>query len=230
MDRYAEIESKIGWHLVRFQVKNIVRAAANAGAGIGKRAVDVAGAGLLLLALAPLFLIIGILIKLDSEGPAFFRQVRVGKWGKHFRMFKFRSMSCDAERRKNELLAQNEMHGGVIFKMKRDPRVTRMGRIVRRYSLDELPQLWNVLRGDMSLVGPRPPLPTEVHNYSLDERRRLDVKPGITCIWQVSGRSQLPFRAQVDLDVAYIESQSLWGDIKLLMKTIPAVITGRGAY
>jgi lipopolysaccharide/colanic/teichoic acid biosynthesis glycosyltransferase len=114
--------------------------------------------------------------------------------------------------------------------MKRDPRVTRIGRIVRRSSLDELPQLWNVLRGEMSLVGPRPPVPAEVDTYSLDERRRLEVKPGITCTWQVSGRSQLPFWRQVDLDVNYIEYQSFWGDIKLLLKTVPAVLTGRGAY
>lgn len=145
-------------------------------------------------------------------------------------MYKFRSMCADAERRKKELLDHNEMHGGIIFKMKSDPRVTRMGKIIRRGSLDELPQLWNVLKGDMSLVGPRPPVPPEVSRYSLGERRRLDVKPGITCIWQVSGRSQLPFQRQVELDVVYIESQTIWGDIKLLLKTVPAVLLGRGAY
>jgi lipopolysaccharide/colanic/teichoic acid biosynthesis glycosyltransferase len=176
------------------------------------------------------FLLIAASIKLDSSGPIFFTQLRVGKWGKRFSMYKFRSMTCDAERRKNELVDQNEIPGGVIFKMKRDPRVTRIGRLVRRSSLDELPQLWNVLRGEMSLVGPRPPVPAEVDTYSLDERSRLEVKPGITCTWQVSGRSELPFRQQVDLDVAYIESQSLRGDLKLLLKTVPAVLMGRGAY
>jgi lipopolysaccharide/colanic/teichoic acid biosynthesis glycosyltransferase len=230
VDRYARLDSKIAWHQARFQLKGLVRTIAIASDDIGKRLVDLVGAIILLIVLSPLFLLIAVLIKLDSDGPVFFRQIRVGKWGKHFTMLKFRSMTCDAEHRKAELVDQNEMRGGVIFKMKRDPRVTRIGRIVRRSSLDELPQLCNVLRGEMSLVGPRPPVPTEVDMYSLGERRRLDAKPGITCVWQVSGRSQLPFRQQVDLDVAYIETQSLWGDVKLLMKTIPAVLTGRGAY
>jgi lipopolysaccharide/colanic/teichoic acid biosynthesis glycosyltransferase len=122
------------------------------------------------------------------------------------------------------------MDGGVIFKMKHDPRITRVGRYIRRASIDELPQLWNVLKGDMSLVGPRPPVPSEVSQYTLSDRRRLEAKPGITCVWQVSGRSDIPFEQQVELDFAYIESQSLWMDIKLLLKTIPAVLLGRGAY
>ncbi len=229
-DRYAELDSKINWHVARFKLMSFARFMANNSGSIGKRLIDLIGATLLLVILAPLFLIIAILIKLDSEGTVFFPQIRVGKWGRHFKMYKFRSMICDAEHRKSELIGQNEMRGGVIFKMKSDPRVTRIGRIVRRSSLDELPQLWNVLKGEMSLVGPRPPVPGEVDKYSLDERYRLEVKPGITCIWQVSGRSQLSFRQQVVLDLAYIDSQSFWGDVKLLMKTIPAVFSGRGAY
>jgi len=145
-------------------------------------------------------------------------------------MYKFRSMHQDAEHKKKDLLLKNEMVGGVIFKMKDDPRISRVGKILRRYSIDELPQLLNVLKGDMSLVGPRPPLPSEVELYTLAERRRLDVEPGITCIWQVSGRSEIPFDKQVELDIAYIDSQSVWGDVKLLLRTLPTVLKGRGAY
>jgi lipopolysaccharide/colanic/teichoic acid biosynthesis glycosyltransferase len=145
-------------------------------------------------------------------------------------MWKFRSMYTDAEERKKELMARNEMAGGVLFKMKDDPRVTRVGRVIRKTSIDELPQLWNVLKGDMSLVGPRPPVPQEVDEYSLSDRRRLEVIPGITCIWQVSGRSDIPFDQQVELDVQYIQSQSFWTDIKILLKTVPALLFGTGAY
>jgi exopolysaccharide biosynthesis polyprenyl glycosylphosphotransferase len=195
-----------------------------------KRAIDIAGSIGLLMLLSPLLIAIAILVKLSSRGPVFYRQTRVTKWGRLFEMYKFRSMAADADQRAKDLLAQNEMAGGVTFKMKRDPRITRIGRLLRRGSIDELPQLWNVLRGEMSLVGPRPPLPSEVAKYSLAERRRLDVTPGITCIWQVSGRSEIPFERQVELDVAYIESQSLRGDLAILLKTIPAVLMGRGAY
>ena len=139
-------------------------------------------------------------------------------------------MYMDAEARKKELEKLNEMNGGVLFKMKEDPRITKVGKFIRKASIDELPQLWNVFVGDMSLVGPRPALPSEVNQYSLAERRRLEVTPGITCIWQVSGRSDIPFDKQVGLDVEYIESQSLWLDFKLLFLTIPAVLLGRGAY
>ena len=139
-------------------------------------------------------------------------------------------MYIDAEQRKAALMAQNEMAGGVLFKMQNDPRITRIGRFIRRASIDELPQLWNVFKGDMSIVGPRPPLPSEVQDYTLSDRRRLQVIPGITCIWQVSGRSDIPFDEQVELDVRYIESQSLWTDICILFKTVPAVFLGRGAY
>ena len=139
-------------------------------------------------------------------------------------------MYIDAEARKQELMDQNEMQGGVLFKMKDDPRITRVGGFIRRYSIDELPQLWNVLRGDMSLVGPRPPVPSEVEQYSISDRRRLDAIPGITGLWQVSGRSDIPFDQQVELDVQYIHNATLWENIKLLLKTIPAVLSGRGAY
>jgi lipopolysaccharide/colanic/teichoic acid biosynthesis glycosyltransferase len=195
-----------------------------------KRALDILLAGPLFILLLPIFGLLVLAIRLESPGPALFKQTRVGRWGRIFTMYKFRSMYMDAEARKAELLAENEMSGGVTFKMQRDPRVTRIGRFIRKASIDELPQLWNVIKGDMSLVGPRPPVPAEVDEYSLSDRRRLEVTPGITCIWQVSGRSDIPFPEQVELDVRYIESQSLLTDLKLLWQTVPAVLFGRGAY
>jgi lipopolysaccharide/colanic/teichoic acid biosynthesis glycosyltransferase len=160
----------------------------------------------------------------------FFWQTRVGRWGREFPFPKFRSMVVNAEQLKAALLTENDHGQNVTFKMKRDPRITWIGRIIRKLSIDELPQLWNVLRGDMSLVGPRPPLPQEVAQYTLADRRRLDVTPGLTCIWQVSGRGDIPFPQQVQLDVQYIESRSLWADVKILLQTIPAVLLGKGAY
>ena len=195
-----------------------------------KRMIDIVASLILLILLAPIFVTIAILIKLTSSGAVLYRQTRIMKWGQPFQMYKFRSMYSDADQRGRDLSMKNEMAGGVTFKMKADPRTTAVGRILRRGSIDELPQLWNVLKGEMSLVGPRPPLPSEVARYSMAERRRLDVTPGITCVWQVSGRSDIPFDQQVELDVAYIESQSLRGDLRLLLKTIPAVLMGRGAY
>lgn len=195
-----------------------------------KRLIDILASALGLTLLLPLFGTVALAIRLESPGPVFFHQTRVGRWGELFRMYKFRSMYIDAEERKKALMAENEMNGGVLFKMKRDPRITRVGRFIRKASIDELPQLWNVLIGDMSLVGPRPPVPSEVDQYSLSDRRRLDVIPGITCIWQVSGRSDIPFPEQVELDVQYIESQSLLTDLKILLNTIPAVLLGKGAY
>lgn len=195
-----------------------------------KRAFDIFVSLTCLLLASPVFGLLALLIRLDSPGPIFFKQVRVGKQGRLFNMYKFRSMYVDAEERKKALMQANEMSGGVIFKMKNDPRVTRVGKYIRKLSLDELPQIWNVLRGDMSLVGPRPPVPQEVEQYTLEDRRRLEVIPGITCIWQVSGRSNIPFKEQVKLDVAYIENQTFWGDIQLLLRTIPAVFLGHGAY
>lgn len=195
-----------------------------------KRLLDIFGAIVLMIVLAPALGIVALLIVVGDPGPVFFRQVRVGRFGRLFGMWKFRSMYVDAEARKATLMAQNEMSGGVTFKMKDDPRVTKVGKFIRRASIDELPQLWNVLVGDMSLVGPRPPVPKEVAEYTLSDRRRLEVTPGITCIWQVSGRSSIPFPQQVELDVAYIESQSFLLDVLLLLRTIPAVLLGKGAY
>ncbi len=157
-------------------------------------------------------------------------QVRIGQYGRSFCFFKFRSMYIDAEQRKQELMAQNESADGVIFKMKNDPRITPIGRFIRKTSMDELPQFLNVLFGDMSLVGPRPPVPSEVKEYSIEARKRLNVKPGLTCLWQVSGRSDIPFKEQVKLDKEYISSRSLKSDFLILLKTIPAILSGRGAY
>ena len=230
LERWGTIRATARWHRMRVHLKQAVWAAAADGTEVLKRPIDIFGALVLLMVLAPLFGLIAILIKLDSPGPILFKQIRVGKWGRCFEMYKFRSMHLDAERRFNELKSANEIEGGVLFKMRNDPRITGFGRFIRRGSLDEIPQLWNVLAGEMSLVGPRPPLPSEVELYTLAERRRLDATPGITGLWQVSGRSEIPFHQQVELDVAYIESQSLRGDLKILLKTIPAVLLGRGAY
>jgi lipopolysaccharide/colanic/teichoic acid biosynthesis glycosyltransferase len=206
------------------------RLSANAG-GLIKRLIDIAAALGALICLVPLFALVGLLIKATDGGPAMFWQVRVGKWGRPFAFPKFRSMVVDAEAQRIKL-AQANQHGdrGITFKMKRDPRITWIGRLIRKTSIDELPQLWCVLKGDMSLVGPRPALVSEVERYSLDDRRRLDITPGLTCTWQVSGRSEIPFDEQCRLDVEYIEQQSTREDIKLLLMTIPAVITGKGAY
>lgn len=195
-----------------------------------KRLIDLVGGFAILLLASPLMLITAIAVKLQDGGPILFWQQRVGRWGKLFWCPKFRSMVLDAEARRGALENQNLHGAGVTFKMRSDPRVTRVGRWIRKLSIDELPQLWSVLIGDMSLVGPRPPIPSEVDRYSLQQRRRLDVKPGLTCIWQVSGRGDVPFAKQVELDVAYIESHSLWLDLKLLARTVPAVLLGRGAY
>ena len=195
-----------------------------------KRAIDVLGSLVGMALLSPVFLGIALAVKLTSPGPVIFAQVRVGRYGRHFRFYKFRSMYVDAEERKKELLAKNESKDGVIFKMKDDPRITKVGKFIRRASLDELPQLWNVFIGDMSLVGPRPPVPSEVAEYTLEDRKRLDVIPGITCLWQIKGRSEIPFNEQVRLDKEYILAPGVWKDIKILLKTIPAIIGGKGAY
>ena len=179
---------------------------------------------------SPVFILTALLVKLTSPGPIIFSQVRVGKYGRHFKFYKFRSMYIDAEARKAELLKLNESGDGVIFKMKHDPRITPVGRFIRKFSIDELPQLFNVMLGDMSLVGPRPPLPSEVKSYSIEERKRLNITPGITCIWQVSGRSELPFQQQMALDKQYIASRSAWKDFLILLKTVPAILTGKGAW
>jgi exopolysaccharide biosynthesis WecB/TagA/CpsF family protein len=195
-----------------------------------KRMIDVVGALFLLILSLPVLLLFAVLVKATSPGPVFFSQTRVGKRGRLFRMYKFRSMHVNAEERMAELLASNEVTGGVIFKIKNDPRRTPIGSFMRTWSIDELPQLWNVLVGDMSLVGPRPPLPSEVQQYTVAQRLRLEALPGITCTWQVSGRCEIPFEKQVELDVEYIESQSISLDVKLLFQTVSAVFLRRGAY
>ena len=195
-----------------------------------KRAIDIVVASSALTLLLPLFLLVALLIKLTDGGPILFSQTRIGQWGKKFELIKFRSMVVNAEDLKHKLAALNDHKTGITFKMRRDPRVTWIGRIIRKSSIDELPQLWSVLKGELSLVGPRPAVPREVESYSLLERRRLEVQPGLTCIWQVSGRGDLPFDRQVELDVQYIHSQSVWLDLLLVLRTIPAVLTGRGAY
>ena len=195
-----------------------------------KRFLDVVLSAAALVVLAPLFLVLALLIKLTAPGPVFFVQVRVGRFGRPFSFYKFRSMYVDAEARKAALLAQNQSADGVIFKMKNDPRITPIGRILRKTSMDELPQFLNVLFGDMSLVGPRPPVPSEVRQYTLEDRKRLNVRPGLTCLWQVSGRSDIPFKEQVSLDKQYISSHSLRQDLVILLRTIPAILSGRGAY
>jgi lipopolysaccharide/colanic/teichoic acid biosynthesis glycosyltransferase len=195
-----------------------------------KRGLDVFVSAVGLLLLAPLFSAIAVLIKLTDGGPVLFWQTRVGLQGREFPFPKFRSMVTNAESLKDSLLTENDHGSSITFKMKKDPRVTWIGSILRRFSLDELPQLWCVLVGDMSLVGPRPPVPREVALYSLRERRRLEVVPGLTCIWQVSGRGDIAFPQQVELDVDYIRQRGLLFDLKLLAMTVPAVLTGRGAY
>ncbi len=200
-----------------------------AGGQTAKRIFDLAASALTVLLLSPLLLLIAFLIKLEDGGPVLFSQLRVGRFGRPFTIYKFRSMNINAERHLQNLLAQNQHKEGITFKMKHDPRVTQTGRWLRRFSLDELPQLINVLGGEMSLVGPRPPLPREVAQYSFADRRRLAVKPGITCLWQISGRSEIDFSGQVRLDVSYIEQQSFIMDMKILARTVPAVLSGRGA-
>lgn len=196
---------------------------------LSKRVIDFVGAGLILAIVGPLIMLpVAIVIRLTSKGPIFFRQARSGLHGKRFTMLKFRSMVANAEQMKDNLLRFNEQ-SGPVFKIARDPRVTAFGRFIRRASIDELPQLFNVLCGDMSLVGPRPPIPSEVAKYAAWQRRRLSMKPGLTCIWQVSGRNRIKFDDWMRLDLAYIDSWSLALDIKILLKTIPAVLLGDGA-
>jgi len=194
-----------------------------------KRSFDIIGALLFVLCLSPIYIITALAIKLEDRGPIIFSQTRVGKKGRHFKMYKFRSMICDAENLKAKLQDQNES-GDILFKIKNDPRVTKVGRIIRKFSIDEFPQFVNVLKGDMSLVGPRPPLPEEVELYSTHDIKRLATKPGITCLWQISGRSDISFAEQVMLDLKYIKEQSIMLDLFILFRTIPAVLNGKGAY
>jgi exopolysaccharide biosynthesis polyprenyl glycosylphosphotransferase len=195
---------------------------------LGKRAFDVVLSALGLVLLSPVLMLMALAVRLDSPGPVLFRQRRMGLNGREFTLYKFRSMRLGAEDELHGLRARNEADGPV-FKMRDDPRVTRVGRFIRRTSIDELPQLWNVLKGEMSIVGPRPPLPEEVRRYERWQRRRLSMKPGITCTWQVSGRSDVEFDRWMELDLAYIDEWSLWRDLRIVARTIPAVLLRRGA-
>jgi lipopolysaccharide/colanic/teichoic acid biosynthesis glycosyltransferase len=195
----------------------------------GKRALDVLFGSLIFLAALPVIAVAAILVKLDSPGPVFHRAVRVGRNGRKFTFLKLRSMQRDAEELRAVLLHRNEA-SGPAFKLTNDPRVTRVGRLLRKTSLDELPQLWHVVQGHMSLVGPRPPFPEEVERYEPWMLRRLEVRPGLTCLWQISGRSDLSFEEWMRLDLEYVDRISPSLDAKILLLTIPAVISGRGAY
>ena len=230
--RYSAAHSLFGRGLLKFhfQVQRLRAIWFARGHDVLKRSLDIFGSALLLLLGSPFFLLLAAAIKLEDGGPILFAQTRVGRYGRRFKMYKFRSMCLNAEQRLRELLAKNQHRDGVTFKLKDDPRITRAGKWLRKFSLDELPQLFNVLIGDMSLVGPRPPVPGEVEKYSLAHRRRLAIKPGLTCLWQVSGRAEIDFSGQVELDVDYIENLSFWMDLKILARTVPAVLSGKGAY
>lgn len=194
-----------------------------------KRVCDIGCSLAALIVLSPLFLCVAAAIKTEDGGRVFFKQRRVGKGLSEFDMYKFRSMVPNAEQILSKLENENEA-SGPVFKMKYDPRVTRVGRFIRKYSIDELPQLINILKGDMSIVGPRPPLPCEVEMYSDYDKQRLKVKPGLTCYWQCLGRSKISFEKWVDMDLEYINDQNLWCDFKMILRTIPAVVKGDGAY
>jgi len=241
----CEVEGVEAWLVADFMKTTIARASADSFLGkpllvfrstpevswqlVAKRSLDVAGAALGLLVLGPLVMLpVAVAIKLTSPGPIFFRQKRSGLHGRQFTMFKFRSMVTNAEMLRVELQAFNEM-SGPVFKMKEDPRVTPVGRFLRRTSLDELPQLWNVFKGDMSLVGPRPPIPSEVKQYDPWHRRRLSMKPGLTCLWQISGRNEVDFDQWMKLDLQYIDTWSFWLDLRILARTLPVVLGGLGA-
>jgi exopolysaccharide biosynthesis polyprenyl glycosylphosphotransferase len=196
-----------------------------------KRAIDIGGSLAALVLFSPIFVLTFILIKLEDRGPVFFCQQRVGAGGRLFGIWKFRSMIVNADQIKDQLILDNQ-HGqtGVTFKMKNDPRITKVGKWIRKLSIDEFPQFFNVLCGEMSLVGPRPPVSREVATYKASHLRRLRVKPGITCLWQIGGRADIDFEGQVRLDLKYIRSSSVFNDIVILLKTVPAVLFGKGAY
>ena len=196
---------------------------------IAKRVMDLVICGVGLVLLSPLLALIALWVKLDSQGPVLFKQLRIGRHQKPFYCLKFRSMTVDAEARRRELEHLNEVDGPV-FKIRDDPRVTRAGKVLRKLSLDEFPQLWNVMTGEMTLVGPRPPLPVEVEKYEPWMLQRLEVTPGITCFWQASGRSNVTFEEWMRMDLDYIRQCSVLTDIKILVRTIPAVLFGKGAY
>lgn len=226
--RYGDKKGKQGsWYYLR---KKYIWLFAVRGTQFLKRFFDIFFSILLLIILSPFIIITALTVKFCDGGPILFITPRVGKFGAEFNFIKFRTMREDANQIKESLQNENERGTRKAFKLTKDPRLTDAGPFLRKYSLDELPQLFSVLKGDMSLVGPRPPLPEEVEHYSLGDRRRLDALPGITGLWQVTARGDGSFQRQVDLDVAYIESQSLWSDLLILLKTIPAVFFGKGAY
>tara|TARA_R110002049_G_scaffold72490_2_gene187109 strand:+ start:127385 stop:128173 length:789 start_codon:yes stop_codon:yes gene_type:complete len=195
-----------------------------------KRAFDIVAATMLLLILSVPLLVIGLIIRLSDGGSMFFVQTRIGRFGRPFKCYKLRTMVSDAERIKDELSEINDHGQSITFKIRRDPRITPIGRLLRKTSIDELPQLLNVLRGEMSLVGPRPAVPREVRQYTYRDHQRLSVQPGLTCVWQVSGRGDVSFDGQVEMDLDYINRRSFSLDLKLLVLTIPAVLSTRGAY
>ncbi len=195
-----------------------------------KRLSDFVIASILLVMVSPLFLLVAILVKLTDFGPVFFVQTRIGKNGVPFSCLKFRSMRVNADCLKAKMMSESHHKDGRTFKMVKDPRITRFGRFIRKFSIDEMPQLWNVVRGDMSLVGPRPSCPQEVAIYESQDWLRLNVKPGLTCIWQVQGRGDIPFDQQVLMDLEYVENKTLMLDFKLLLMTVPAVVFAKGAY
>lgn len=221
MDTLRQHLAESNWN-VRFYYVSAYR--------VWKRTLDITIAGAAMIVLAPLMLAVAALIKMHDGGPVLYWQTRVGKKGAHIPFPKFRSMVMNAEALKASLAEKNEDEDGVKFKMKADPRVTAIGRFIRKYSIDELPQLCCVLRGDMTLVGPRPPLPSEVRKYTAHDWQRLDVVPGLTCLWQIRGRSDLSFKKQVALDLEYIRKRGFVMDVKILAGTIPAVLSARGAY
>ena len=200
-----------------------------AGAHFLKRMLDIFGSLAAIIFLSPLFLAVSLGIKMDG-GPIIYAQKRIGRGGREFKMYKFRSMVVNADQMIKDLMAKNDRGTSITFKMKDDPRLTKIGKWIRILSIDELPQFVNVLIGDMSLVGPRPCLPRELAHYNLEQRRRLDVMPGITGLWQISGRADIGFEGQLKLDARYLESQTFWGDVKILLQTIPAVLLAKGAY
>jgi lipopolysaccharide/colanic/teichoic acid biosynthesis glycosyltransferase len=195
-----------------------------------KRALDLSIAVTALVLLLPALLLVALIIKLSSPGPIFFSQTRVGRGGREFKCYKFRSMVAHAEAMKPELQRLSHHQDPRTFKIPQDPRITPLGSILRKTSVDEIPQLWNVVRGEMSIVGPRPPVPSEVALYTKRDRRRLEVRPGLTCLWQISGRGNLPFDEQVRLDLEYIRNRNLLLDLKVIVLTVPAILTAKGAY
>ena len=196
---------------------------------ICKRTIDIIGAGLGLILLSPIIAVVACAVKFTSKGPVFFSQKRVGKNGELFEMYKFRSMVVNAEELKENLEEQNEM-SGPMFKIKDDPRITKVGKFIRKTSIDELPQLWNILKGDMSLVGPRPSLPKEVEQFDNWMFKRLSVRPGLTCYWQVSGRNNIDFEDWMKLDIKYVEERNFWIDIKLIFKTVFVLFGDKNAH